>query len=118
MLVVEFDTGGAYVVAETRAQDASAEVVAKFVAASTDLSTTKTRGGEKMVDVIYLGEKRNITINFISIEDFTGIMPAYPPLRASNNLLISGNYGAKCSMNANQNTRSDVTPYELLITRT
>lgn len=40
----------------------------------------QTRGTERMVDVLYPGENRNVTINFINIEHFAGISPAYPPV--------------------------------------
>lgn len=49
----------------------------------------QTRGTERMVDVVYPGENRNVTINFINIEHFAGIAPAYPPMRASNDLLVA-----------------------------
>lgn len=46
------------------------------------------RGEHGMVDAVFPGKKRHITLNFVSIDDFNGIPPKHPPILAANGVPI------------------------------
>ena len=46
------------------------------------------RGSEGMVHVLAKEGLRSVAMNFVSLTDFNGINPAYPPLPAANGVLV------------------------------
>ena len=46
------------------------------------------RGQRGMVDAVIPGTERSVTFNFISIDDFNGIDPHHPPVRADNGVAV------------------------------